>query len=97
MRALSRLGDRERTLLRLHVGERMSIDHLGAMYRVNRATAARWIAAARESLVEGARGEIRARLRLGESEYQSIIALVRSQLDVSIVRHLGAPPPTSAT
>ena len=88
VRALARLGDRERTLLRLHVGERMSIDQLGVMYKVNRATAARWVAAARESLAAGARDEIRTHLRLRESEYESIVALVQSQLDVSIVRHL---------
>ena len=74
--------------MRLHVGERMSIDQLGTLYKVNRATAARWIASARESLVAAAREQIRERLKLRESEYESIVALVRSQLDVSIARHL---------
>jgi RNA polymerase sigma-70 factor, ECF subfamily len=86
--ALSQLGDRERALLRLHVGEGMSVDRLGALYKVNRATAARWIAAARESLALTARDQIRERLKLRDSEYESIVALVRSQLDVSIARHL---------
>ncbi|HET9955384.1 MAG TPA: sigma-70 family RNA polymerase sigma factor [Polyangiaceae bacterium] len=86
--ALGQLGDRERTLLRLHLGQRMSIDQLGAMYRVNRATAARWLAAARAFLVERARGELKTRLRISDSECNSIVALVRSQLDVSILQHL---------
>jgi RNA polymerase sigma-70 factor (ECF subfamily) len=86
--ALSALGDRERTLLRLHLGEQLSIDHLAAMYSVNRATAARWLSAIRKLLLEGAREHLRARLGLSESECNSLVVLVRSQLDLSIVRHL---------
>jgi RNA polymerase sigma-70 factor, ECF subfamily len=86
--ALSRLGDRERVLLRLHLCERSSIDHLGAMYGVNRATAARWLARARAGLLEETRAEIRRTLALSESECDSILKLVDSQLDVSIARHL---------
>jgi RNA polymerase sigma-70 factor, ECF subfamily len=86
--ALDRLGDRERTLLRLHLTERMSIDQLGVMYGINRATAARWLAAARAAVLTGAREELRTRLRLSPSEWGSVVALVRSQLNVSIARHL---------
>jgi RNA polymerase sigma-70 factor, ECF subfamily len=86
--ALERLGDRERTLLRLYLGERSSIDVLGALYGVNRATAARWISAARRSLMSGARERLQARLRLSESECDSLVALVNSRLHVSIVRRL---------
>jgi RNA polymerase sigma-70 factor, ECF subfamily len=89
--ALSQLGDRERTLLRLHLSERMSIDALGTMYAVNRATAARWLAAARQTLLQGARERLRERLRLSETECDSAIALVNSRLDVSIVRRLSEP------
>jgi RNA polymerase sigma-70 factor (ECF subfamily) len=88
VRALGGLGDRERTLLRLHLGERMNVDQIGSMYQVDRATAARWLRRARASLLEATRQEIRARLRLSDSECDSIVALVQSQLDVSIVRHL---------
>lgn len=87
-RALERLSDRERTLLRLHLSEQMSIDQLGLMYGINRATAARWLAAARQSILAGARDALRAQLRLGPSEWESVVALVRSQLNVSIVRRL---------
>ena len=90
VRALGRLGERERTLLNLHLSEGLTIDHLAAMYRVNRATAARWLSAARDMLVDHARGEIRSNLRVSESECDSLVALVRSDLDVSIARHLGS-------
>jgi RNA polymerase sigma-70 factor, ECF subfamily len=87
-RAVERLSDRDRTLLRLHLNEHMSIDQLGAMYRVNRATAARWLSAARQAIVAGARDDLRARLRLTTSEWDSIVVLVRSELNVSIARRL---------
>jgi RNA polymerase sigma-70 factor, ECF subfamily len=86
--SLEQLEARERTLLRLHLGERLSIDALGAMYSVNRATAARWVAAARRTLVKNALDGLSKRLRLSETECNSLVALVRSQLDISLVRRL---------
>jgi RNA polymerase sigma-70 factor (ECF subfamily) len=86
--ALEQLDARERTLLRLHLGERLSIDALGSMYSVNRATAARWVAAARRALVKNALEGLGKRLRLSETECNSLLALVRSQLDISLVRRL---------
>jgi RNA polymerase sigma-70 factor len=87
--ALKRLSDRERVLIRLQVGEGMSIDQLSVIYAVNRATAARWLVRARESVLEFARAEMKAQLGLSESECDSLLRLVRSGLDVSILRHLG--------
>jgi RNA polymerase sigma-70 factor (ECF subfamily) len=86
--ALSELGDRERTLLRLHLGERLSIDTLGAMYGVNRATAARWLVAARQMLLERARAAMRARLGSSDAELESLGVLLQSQLHVSLARRL---------
>ncbi|HKO90119.1 MAG TPA: hypothetical protein VJU61_03140 [Polyangiaceae bacterium] len=86
--ALEQLSARERTLLRLHLGERLSIDALGSMYSVNRATAARWVAAARRALVKNALDGLGKRLQLSETECHSLVALVRSQLDISLVRRL---------
>lgn len=87
-RAIEQLTERQRLLLRLHLTEAMSIDALGAMYRVNRATAARWLAAARAAILAGTRAELCATLKLGESECESMVALVRDELSVSVVRHL---------
>jgi RNA polymerase sigma-70 factor (ECF subfamily) len=89
--ALIGLGDRDRTLLRLHLAEHMTIDTLGAMYAVNRATAARWLAAARQSLMISARAKLQERLRITESQCDSLVALVNSRLHVSILRHLAEP------
>jgi len=90
--ALAQLSDRESTLLRLHLGERMGIDALGTLYSVNRATAARWLAAARLALVAKTKEALQARLQLSERECDSMVALVQSQLDVSIVRRLSEDP-----
>jgi RNA polymerase sigma-70 factor, ECF subfamily len=88
LQALSQLGERNSILLRLSLGERMSIDALGAMYSVNRATAARWLAAARTQLVDTTKRILRARLNLSERECESVVALVQSQIEVSIVDRL---------
>jgi RNA polymerase sigma-70 factor (ECF subfamily) len=89
--ALDGLGDREKALLRLHLGERLSIDVIGSMYGVNRATAARWLAAARRAVLEGARERLRAQLAISPSECDSLVALAYSRLDVSILQHLAGP------
>jgi RNA polymerase sigma-70 factor (ECF subfamily) len=86
--ALEELDDRERTLLRLHLGERLSIDVLAAMYSVNRATTARWLVAARQHLLERARAAIRASLGSSDEELESLGVLLQSQLHVSLTRRL---------
>lgn len=86
--ALAELTDRERTLLRLHLGERLSIDVLGSMYSVNRATVARWLVAARQSLLSRARAAMRASLGASERELESLGGLLQSQLHVSLARRL---------
>lgn len=85
---LGRLGDRERTLLRLRLAERMSIDKLAAMYNVNRATAARWLALAKDAVVTMTRDELRTRLRLSDRDYDSVVALIQSDFELSIARLL---------
>lgn len=88
--ALGELGARERAILRLHLGERLSVDRIGALYSIDRSTAARWLTAARDALVNGARAVARSRLKLSSTECDSIAALVQSDLDVSVARLLGS-------
>jgi RNA polymerase sigma-70 factor (ECF subfamily) len=59
------------------------------MYGVNRATAARWLVAARKSLLERARAAIRQSLGASDKELESLGVLLQSQLHVSLARHLG--------
>ena len=86
--AFARLDDRERHLLRHQLVHHLGYDELGALYGVHRTTASRWVEAARARLVERARTELLQRLGVGEVTVDSVIALVRSQLDLSVHRLL---------
>lgn len=83
--ALAALSPRERTLLRYQIADGLGIDAIGAIYRVHRATVARWLAAIRERLVADTQERLGATLRLDAGEVRSVIRLVRSQLDFSLV------------
>lgn len=86
--ALARLDARQVVLLRLHHAKGWSIDRLGGLYGVGRSTAARWVAAARDALLEETKREVKGRLRLTSSELTSLVDLLRSNLDVSLLRLL---------
>ncbi len=92
--AFATLGLEERNLLRYQVLEGLSIDELGVLYRIHRATAARRLARVREKLLERTREVLLARLRLqpGASEFESILRLIQSELQVSITRLLAPDP-----
>ncbi|HUJ59548.1 MAG TPA: hypothetical protein VLX92_13675 [Kofleriaceae bacterium] len=84
--ALARLGARERALLRYQLVDGWNVDRVGALYGVHRATAARWIAAAREALGELIREEIARTMAVAVDEVDSIVRLVQSRIDVSLER-----------
>ena len=89
--ALTQLGPREQTLLRYHHVDGFNIDEIGAIYRVHRVTAFRWIEKAKEQLVKVTLDTLRTRLKLPADELDSVLRLIRSQIHLSIVRHLGGP------
>jgi RNA polymerase sigma-70 factor, ECF subfamily len=82
--AISSLPSRERNLLRLQLVGRCSIDQLGRMYLVHRATAARWLEGARNRVFESVREQMKLEHRLTDGEFDSIARGVRSQLDLAI-------------
>jgi RNA polymerase sigma-70 factor, ECF subfamily len=82
--AIARLSADDRTLLRHHLLDRLTIDELGARYGVHRATAARWLSRSRAALVEATQSELAVRLRLAPDEVTSVIRLVSSRLDASL-------------
>lgn len=89
--ALTQLGPREQTLLRYHHVDGLNIDEIGAIYRVHRVTAFRWIEKAKELLVKATLDTLRARLKLPADELDSVLRMIRSQIHLSLVRHLGGP------
>ena len=86
--ALETLDERPRALLRYSLIDGWSVDQIGDLYGVHRATAARWVAAARDALGDRIRTEVAKRLAIDEAEVDSIIELVRSRIDVSLERVL---------
>jgi RNA polymerase sigma-70 factor (ECF subfamily) len=82
--ALAGLDPRERNLLRLSYLDRLAIDQIGAIYRVHRATAARWLNAARETLVAGTREHLGARLKPSVEELDALLAALQSNMEISL-------------
>jgi RNA polymerase sigma-70 factor (ECF subfamily) len=86
--ALDSLEDRDKALLKQHVVDGLSIDRIGDLYQVHRATAARWVQKAKETLLERTRDRFRETVKVGDTECASILRLVGSQLDGTIRRRL---------
>jgi len=86
--ALTALAPRQRNVLRLKFLDGLSIDQLGALYGVHRATAARWVVAAQEALLEETRRLLTERLRLTHTQLDSVLRLISSQIDVNLSRLL---------
>jgi len=82
-RAIGGLEARQRNLLRQHYLDELSLDDLGALYRVHRATAARWLADAKTALLERTRNDISETVGLQRFEIDSVMRLVQSRLDLS--------------
>jgi RNA polymerase sigma-70 factor (ECF subfamily) len=90
--ALKTLNERNRALLCYAFIDGMNVDEVGRVYNVHRATAARWIAAAREELGTAIRDALAVRLKITVDEVDSIVRLVQSRIDVSLDRVLRGPP-----
>jgi RNA polymerase sigma-70 factor (ECF subfamily) len=90
--ALGALSDRDRALLRFHHVDGLKLAQIAALYRVHESTASRWISAAVEAIAEGARRRLMERLSLSSESLDSVARLVRSNLDLSLQRLLGAAP-----
>jgi RNA polymerase sigma-70 factor (ECF subfamily) len=82
--ALRDLPARDQTWLRQHVIDDLSIDQLGALYRVHRATAARNLQRARRAVLKATRQRLASQLKVGPSELDSILRLIRSRLEVTL-------------
>ena len=86
--ALRALPAHDQTLLRQHVIDGLSIDRLGALYRVHRSTAARNLERARGAVLTATRAQLAAKLQVRTTELDSILRLIRSRIEVTL-RWLG--------
>jgi RNA polymerase sigma-70 factor (ECF subfamily) len=84
--AIGALSKKHRNLLRMHYVDGITLDKLASMYRVHAATISRWLADARDDVVAGTHERLAERFDLSPSELDSIVELVRSQIQVSVER-----------
>lgn len=84
--ASGELSPADRNLLRFHYVDDLSIDQIGALYGIHRATAARRIAKARSKLATRLRRALRRRTTAGETD--SLVRLVGSRPELSLRRIL---------
>lgn len=90
-RAASELSDRERALLRQSLVERLSIDTIGDRHGIHRSTAARWVAAARSALQKNVRRALHEALGISDTEVESMLRVIESDIELSVSRLLGSP------
>jgi RNA polymerase sigma-70 factor (ECF subfamily) len=86
--AVAGLSSHERNLLRHHYIDRLSIDQIGAIYRIHRMTAARRLTAVRQRVVDCTRQHLAENAKLSASELRSVLQLVKSEMHVSLRRVL---------
>lgn len=86
--AFAALTERQRNVLRLHYVEILNIDEIGDLYKTHRATAARWIVRAREQILDAVKTQVQTQFELSCSEVNTVLAGVRSKLDISVLRLL---------
>jgi RNA polymerase sigma-70 factor (ECF subfamily) len=82
--AVGELSSEQRNLLKLHFVDGVTLDKLATLFGVHRATIARRIAQAREAAFDRIRDLLRAELGIGSREFQELLVLLRSRLELSL-------------
>lgn len=82
--AVCALTSRERNLLRYHFLSGLSIDQIGMLHRVHRATAARWLIQARERLAKETYTRFLAAAPMHVQSLSDVVQLVRSQITANL-------------
>lgn len=82
--AIAGLDTRQTNLIRQHYLDGLTTHQLGALYGVNQSTAARWLERARQVILASTRAGLMERLKVDRGEYESIMRLLHSHLDVTL-------------
>ncbi len=87
--SIQSLDARDKTLLRLNVVDGLNIDVIGRIYKVHRATVARWLVAIRRKIFDDLRA--RAALHWGASsgDLRSLVRILGDDIHLSARRILG--------
>ncbi len=86
--AVARLSARELNLLRLRYLDGVGDQDVATMYQVHRTTVVRWLVAIRGQLQVSTREHLATSMGLSPSQLDSLIALVHSELELSLSRAL---------
>lgn len=87
--ALGDLAGRDRALLRWSYVDGLSIDEIGRLRCVHRATAARWLCRAEAALSARTRAILMKKFAVSAGDLHGIVALIRSGLELSLSRVFG--------
>ena len=82
--AAARLPTRTRQAIRLHYVDGLSLEKIAALHGVNRSTVWRWITLAQTELERDVRSDLAARLGVAGAELESLLAVVRSGVELSL-------------
>jgi RNA polymerase sigma-70 factor (ECF subfamily) len=89
--AFEALDDEDRTLLRMHIVDGMSLTQLAKMMGLHKSSLSRRVADVRERMNENVRDTLFAQ-GIGRSEAESLIRILQSGLHVSVARLLAEEP-----
>jgi RNA polymerase sigma-70 factor, ECF subfamily len=82
--ALRALSPRNKTLLKLHFAKGVQVAALATMYNIHRVSMSRWIAEAKEELFTATKEGFKAEVHVTDSEFQSVLRVMRSELDLRL-------------
>ena len=86
--ALRSLSTKERNFLRLYFVEGLTVEQIGAMQGAHKSTVSRWLTRARETVGVQVRQLLGERLQLSAGELESLMGLLQSELELSLLRVL---------
>ena len=82
--AFAALSSQEKNVIRQHHIDGLTLDQLATLHQTHRTTVARWLRQARQTLFATTRQLLMQKTRASESECDSIVRQVRSELDITI-------------
>ena len=81
---LAELPARGKNVLRYCALDGLTMDDVARIYRVDRSTVSRWVAKARQRLLDGTRRRLKVKLRIDRAQFDSLMDLIASRLDLSL-------------
>jgi RNA polymerase sigma-70 factor (ECF subfamily) len=89
--AITGLNDRDKTVLRMSLVDGATLQRIGQVYGVHHTTVLRWLDAARARILAETKRRVHAELNVETDEFDSLVGLVVSQLNLNVRRELGGP------